>query len=376
MKEVTCHPMAPRGSHILVVGASGVIGAGAVEYFARLEEWDVTALSRRPPILGDACDFSHVAVDLNDAAACRRSIANLPPVTHLIYAAVAEAPGLVEGWKDAALIAVNGAMFANLLDPLANSGGLRHVSLLQGTKAYGAHHHAVEVPCREDQPRDEHPNFYWLHEDHLRLRAGEGGFAFTIFRPQVLLGAAPGAAMNPVAPIGAYAALCRELGRPFAFPGSAGAIWEVVDSGLLAEAFAWAATSPAAADQTFNLTNGDVLVPTHVWPHIAERCGLETGGEPPSSLAAFFAEAEVQAAWTRLVQRHGLRFGTLSKLLGESHHYLDLLLGAKIAAKSVPVLLSTIKIRQAGFGACRDSRESLLYWLDRMVELKLLPPFA
>jgi nucleoside-diphosphate-sugar epimerase len=361
--------------HLLVVGASGVIGTGAVEHFARLDEWEVTALSRRRPIVADGCVFSHVGADLNDADACRRTVASLRPVTHLIYAAVAEAPGLVGGWYDQALIAANGAMFTNLLDPLAQSGSLRHVSLLQGTKAYGAHHHPVEVPCREDRPRDDHPNFYWLHEDHTRLRARQAGFTFTIFRPQVLLGAAPGAAMNPVAPIGAYAALCRELGRPFAFPGDPSALWEVVDTGLLAEAFAWAATSPAAANQIFNLTNGDVLVPAWAWPHFADRLGLSIVGEAPPSLAAFFAGEEAQGAWTRLTQRYGLRVGTLTELLGESHHYLDLLLGARIAAKSVPVLLSTIKIRQAGFNACRDSRDSLLYWLGRMVELKLLPPF-
>ncbi len=339
-----------------------------------MDGWQVTALSRRQPIVADDSAYSHLAADLGDAAGCRSAIASLPPVTHLVYAAAKEAAGLVGGWYDPALIAANGAMFANLLDPLAQSGSLRHVSLLQGTKAYGAHHHAVEVPCREDAPRDDHPNFYWLQEDHLRLRAAEAGFAFTIWRPQVLLGGAPGAAINPVAPIGAYAALCRELGRPFAFPGAPTALWEVVDTALLAEALAWAAAAPAAAGQTFNLTNGDVLVPAHAWRHIADRLGLATEGEPPARFAAFFAEEEVQAAWARLAQRHGLRLGTLPELLGESHHYVDLLLGARIADKAVPVLVSTIKIRAAGFSACRDSTESLLHWLRRMAELRLLPP--
>ena len=376
LERISVKPDFTQAGHILVAGASGVIGAGAVEHFARIDGWEVTALSRRRPVVAGDCIFSHVSVDLGDADACRRAVADLPPVTNLIYAAVTEAPGLVGGWRDPGLIAANGAMFANLLDPLAGSGNLRHVSLLQGTKAYGAHHHAVEVPCREDRPRDDHPNFYWLHEDHLRQRAQEAGFAFTIFRPQVLLGSAPGAAMNPVAAIGAYAALCRELGRPFAFPGNSDALWEVVDTGLLAEAFAWAALSPAAAGQTFNITNGDVLAPGQAWPHLADRLGLSADGAAPSGLAAFFAEAEVHAAWERLVKRHGLRIATLPALLGESHHYVDLLLSERIAARPVPLLLSTIKLRQAGFGACRDSLNSLLHWLDRMVELTLLPPFA
>jgi nucleoside-diphosphate-sugar epimerase len=361
--------------HLLVVGASGVIGAGAVEHFARTG-WRVTALSRRPPIVGADCAFEHLGVDLADERTCAAAVAAMPPVTHLVYAAVSEAPGLVTGWRDQALIDANGRMFANILDPLATAGALRHVCLLQGTKAYGAHRHPVEVPCREDCPRDDHPNFYWLHEDHARRRAAEHGFGFTIFRPQVLFGAAPGAAMNPVAAIGAYAALTRELGRPFACPGDSHALMEVVDTGLIAEAFDWAMAAPAARDRTFNLTNGDVLVLSHAWPHLAAVLGLAADGEAPASLAAFFAEAETQAAWARLVAQHGLRIADLPALLGESHHYLDLLVGARIAAKSVPVLLSTIRIRQAGFPACRDSLGSLVHWLGRMIELKLLPPMG
>lgn len=358
---------------MLIIGASGVIGTGAVEHFGQLPGWRVTALSRRVPIVDQACTFDMVSADLADSEACAQVIAALPPVTHMIYAAVREATGLVNGWRDEQLIAENGRMFANILDPVAAAGHLRHLSLLQGAKAYGAHRHPVTTPCKEDRPRDDHPNFYWLHEDHGRLRAAEAGFALTIFRPQVLLGSAPGAAMNPVAAIGAYAALCRELGRPFSYPGNAPSLCELVDTALLAEAFAWAAESPAAQNQIFNITNGDAFVMQHAWPDLAAALGLVDGGAAPQSLAAFFAEPESQAAWGRIVARDGLRIASLPALLGQSHHYVDLLLGSRIAEKSMPMLLSTIKIRQAGFAACRDSFESLVHWLDRMAELRLLP---
>ena len=361
--------------HLLIAGGSGVIGAGAVEHFARAG-WRVTTVSRRAPIVDDECRFDHIAVDLLDRDAVAAAIAESSPVTHLIYAAVKEAPGLVSGWYDPAQIEANGAMFANLIDPLAKTGALAHVSLLQGTKAYGAHHHLIEVPAREDRPRDPHPNFYWLHEDRLRARAAEAGFDFTIFRPQVLLGGAPGAAMNPVAAIGAYAALCRALGRPFAYPGADTAFIELVDTALLAEALDWAAFAPAAAGQVFNIANGDVLVPSHAWLHLGEAMGLATGEPHAMKLVDFFAEPESKAAWARLVERHGLRIAELSGLLGESHHYVDLLLGNRLAERSVPVLLSTIKIRKAGFTDCRDSLSSLIHWLGRMVELRLLPPLG
>lgn len=359
--------------HVLIAGASGVIGTGAVEHFAGLPGWRVTALSRRRPFTL-ATNYDHIVCDLTDADGCRRTVAALPPVTHLIYAAVSEAPGLISGWYDDAVIATNGRMFAHILDPLVGSRTLRHVSLVQGAKAYGAHHHPTEVPAREDRPRDPHANFYWLHEDMLRARAAEASFTFTIFRPQVMLGTAPGAAMNPVVPIGAYAALCRELGRPFAFPGNGPTVWEMVDTGLLAQAFEWAAGADAAHGETFNITNGDVMVLEHAWPHLAKSFGLGTAGSLPPSLAALFGAPEVQEAWSRIAARHDLRIADLPTLLGESHHYLDLLLGARIGAKAVPVLLSTIKLRQAGFGACRDSLASLQASLERMVTLKLLPP--
>lgn len=360
--------------HLLVAGASGVIGSAAVEHFAKLPDWRVTALSRRRPVVGSTAAFTHAAVDLSDATACDAFVQASPPVTHLVYAAVSESPDLASGWRDPQRIAENGALFANLLTPLARAGTLRHVNLLQGAKAYGAHMHAVTVPLREDAPRDPHENFYWLHEDLLRQIAASRHFAFTIFRPQVLLGWAPGAAMNQVAAIGAYAALCRERSLPFALPGDSAALWEMADAGLLAEAMAWAAGSPAAAGETFNLTNGDIFVLRHAWPELAQRLGLVAEGCSPADFRSLFAEPASQAAWSAIAGRHRLAEPSLPALLGQSGIYLDLLLAPRIADKASPVLLSTIKLRQAGFAACRDSLESLVAQLKRMIELRLLPP--
>ncbi|MBV1687848.1 NAD-dependent epimerase/dehydratase family protein [Novosphingobium sp. G106] len=366
--------MSSERSHLLVAGASGVIGSAATEHFAQMSGWRVTALSRRRPVVDPGCDFDHAAVDLGDAAACATLVDRLPPVTHLIYAAVSEAPDLAPGWRDPERMAQNDAMFANLLTPLLGRGSLEHVSLLQGAKAYGAHVHPVTVPLREESPRDPHANFYWLHEDRLRAAAARDGFGFTIFRPQILLGWAPGAAMNPVAAIGAYAALCRELGLPFVLPASGNALWEMVDAGLLAQAMAWAARTPAAAGEIFNITNGDTFVLRHAWPDLARRCGLGEEGPAPSAFRAFFAAHESQAAWQAIARRHDLAEHSLAALLGQSDVYLDLLGSRQIAEKASPVLLSTIKLRQAGFDRCRDSLESLLLQLERMIALRLLPP--
>lgn len=155
-----------RGS-VLVAGASGLVGTATVERFLS-EGWDVVALSRREPEVVSDRPLHHVAVDLRDEPAVRAAVQSLGEVSHVVYAAVHELAGLVGGWSEAEQMHANDAMFRNLLAPLTAVGSLEHVTLLQGTKAYGAHLHAIRVPARERHPRDDHPNFYWLQEDYLR----------------------------------------------------------------------------------------------------------------------------------------------------------------------------------------------------------------
>ena len=65
----------------------------------------------------------------------------------------------------------------------------------------------------------------------------------------------------------------------------------------------------------------------------------------------------------------------LMALLGESHHYADALLRPGFdGTPGTPTLLSTIKLRQAGFGACCDSEETLRYWAQELAARGLTPP--
>ena len=216
---------------VLVAGASGVVGRAALERLAPVHR--AFGLSRRPP---DTDAGRHLRVDLTDREATRRALADLPPVTHLVYAALFEKPGLLEGWVEADQMETNRVMLEHCLEGLAGHP-LAHVSLLQGTKAYGAHRMRMRVPGREREPRVEHPNFYWLQEDLLRARAAQADFAFTIWRPPVIVGHALGAPMNVLAVLGVYAAVAAETGEGFAFPGGACGPVDVVDARLLADAF-------------------------------------------------------------------------------------------------------------------------------------------
>ena len=119
-------------------GASGLVGYAAVEHFAQQDDWDVVGVSRRIP---DGLEGAEViSVDLTDTARCAEVFGRMSDVTHLVYAALYEKPGLVEGWFQKDQMETNLAMLNNLFSPLeAVAQNLQHVSLLQGTKAYGVH---------------------------------------------------------------------------------------------------------------------------------------------------------------------------------------------------------------------------------------------
>jgi nucleoside-diphosphate-sugar epimerase len=356
---------------VLIVGASGVVGQAAVEHFARLDGWSTVALSRRPPDLAAGISCRHIATDLTDAQGCRNAMASLGSVTHLVYAALHEKPGLVAGWRDRDQMATNLAMLCNVLTPLRQHP-LQHVSLLQGTKAYGVHLHRIQVPARERWPRDRHENFYWLQEDHLRAEAARHGFAFTIFRPQIVFGDAIGAAMNITPVLAAYAAICRAEGLAFSYPGGPPYVLEAVDAGLMARALAWAAQAPNAAGETFNITNGDVFVWHNVWPAIADVLGVEAGPAVPRRLADFLPSKA--ATWERIATGHGLRCADLGHLLGQSHHYADFCLATGLQEPPPPVLVSTIKLRQAGFSECIDTETMFHQQLASLVAKRIVPP--
>jgi nucleoside-diphosphate-sugar epimerase len=356
---------------VLVAGASGLVGTAAVERFLA-EAFEVIALSRRAPEVSSAARFRHVAVDLRREAGCQDAVADLADVTHVVYAAVYEKPGLVAGWTERDQMETNLAMLQNLMEPLCVAApGLQHVSLLQGTKAYGAHLHAIPIPAREQLPRDDHENFYWLQEDYLNEKARHGGWQFTIWRPQLIVGPNYGVVMNLPPVIGAYAAICREEGRPFGFPGGASWVWEAVDTRLLADALAWGATSASAAGETFNLTNGEVFEWRSLWPAMANVLGIEPGPDSPLSLAEFLPSRA--AVWDRIVNKHDLRRLSMGQLLGESHHYADLCFGYGAATPPPPTFLSTVKVKQAGFGGTWDTEESFCHWLRVLIDRKVLP---
>jgi nucleoside-diphosphate-sugar epimerase len=360
----------------LVTGALGVIGRAVVERLAARTDVQVVGLARRAPDSGleHALRAAPNAVqwlrcDLTDAAATRAALAAHRDATHLVYAALYEKPELIRGWLAPDHVDVNGAMLHHTFAALEGAP-LAHVSLLQGTKAYGAHAGlAMRVPAREHDAKRNHANFYFVQQDELEARAAKTGFEWTIFRPQVVLGVAVGSAMNPVATLGAYAAIQRELGEPLVFPGHPHVLTECIDARIIAAAIEWSWREPRANREAINLTNGDVIVWRTFFERLAAMYGLRVAEVPGRVGEAMPKRGDV---WRRIAQRESLRIADLDALIGLSWQYADILWAAPAPAP-VPTLVSSIKARQLGFGDCIDSEECIVQHLEAMRALGYLP---
>lgn len=361
---------------VLIVGASGLVGSAAVDHFLESDkQWEVIALSRRVPDIASKASYQHLQVDLRDAEKCAEALGALTGITHVIYSALYEKPGLVTGWLDEDYLEINTEMIHNVLGSLSASWDtIEHVSTLQGTKAYGFHLGPMKIPARERTPRHPHRNFYWEQEDYVRDMAERHGWTWTVLRPHLVTGGAIGVAMNLPPVIGVYAAICQELGLPFGFPGGTPAPWEAVDARVVASALEWAATSPHAAGEIFNVTNGEVFDWRDLWPSIADSLGLEVGPDTPRPLATFLPEHA--DTWDRIVEKHNLQRNSLEEVLGESHHLVDLVFGYGLEEPPPAAFVSSIKIRQAGFADCMDSEEMWQYWLQHLQDRKVIPSFS
>ena len=356
---------------VVVAGATGLVGNAALRHFGSADGCEVVALSRRRP--RDLFGARHVALDLTDAAQCAAAAAEFRGATHLVYAALYEEPNLVDGWRDQHQIAINDKMLRTLmgaLEPVAPQ--LAHVALLQGTKAYGVHVRPLTVPAREGRSEMyEQPNFYWAQENFLReLQKGKAGH-FSILRPVLIVGLAMGGAMDLIPPLGVYAAMLREQGRPLDYPGGAARVAQAVDVDLLARAIAWSGEAETARNEAFNVTNGDVFTWENIWPAIADALGMKPGRAVPLSMAREFPSWI--APWDALRRKHDLLAPGLKEFVGLSFQYADYSMRYGHAESAPPSIVSTVKINRAGFTEMMDTEDMFKKWFAQARESRLLP---
>ena len=348
----------------LVVGTSGIVGS-ATTALLLAEGWTVFGLARRPEADGAV---RPVAADLQDAAGTAAALRGVDPDAVFIATWSRQA-------TEAENIRVNAAMVRNLLDGLRPAGTVRHVALVTGLKHYLGPFEAYgkgklpQTPFREEQGRLDVENFYYAQEDEVFAAAKRDGFGWSVHRPHTVIGKAVGNAMNMGTTLAAYATLCRETGRPFRFPGSA-AQWngltDMTDARLLARQLLWATETPAAADQAFNVVNGDVFRWSWMWERIAGWFGLEPAPFDGSVQPLEQQMAEDGPVWRRIAERDGLAEPDLARLASPWHTDADL-------GRPIEVVTDMSKSRKLGFTAYQASDEAFFDLFARLRADRLIP---
>ncbi|MHA7274124.1 SDR family oxidoreductase [Arthrobacter sp. TMT4-20] len=355
---------AQTGGIALVVGASGIAGSALVEKLAG-EGWQVLAMSRTEGT--PKANVRYVPADLSSPQSLKDALADVAP-TQVFFTAWARQD------TEEANIRVNAAMLRNLLEALAGKP-VAHVALMTGLKHYLGPFEAYgegempDTPFHEEEPRLPVNNFYYAQEDELWAAAAAQGFTWSVHRSHTVIGHAVGNAMNMGLTLAAYAALCKESGRRFIFPGSEthwNSLTDMTDAGLLADHMVWAATSPNGANEAFNVVNGDVFRWRWMWQQLAAHFGVEAEGfrDQPRPLAVQMAGADAQ--WRELVAAHGLAEPRLDRVASWWHTDGDL-------GRNLEVVADMSKSRIAGFTGYRRTLDAFTDLFERYRADKLIP---
>lgn len=347
--------------HALVVGATGVVGRAISQQLAAYPDWRVTCATRSGKALSGA---TGIAVDLMDPQAVIAAASQLDRVTHMFYAAYQ--PRMTRSEE----VEPNLTMLRHAIDLAeGTSDALQHVTLITGGKYYGLQWGAIRTPARESAPRHLGPNFYYAQHDHMVARSAAARWTWSHLVPPYVTGFSERAPMNLVMVIAVLATLAKEVGAPLRFPGPAiawGALHHLADANQIAAAAKWAAESPAARNEIFNVANGDPGRWRNVWPTIATYFDVPLSEPLPVPLPQLVAG--LGEVWRRIAKRHDLEEPDLHALV--DWQWADYMFKHAFAND---VIFELGKIRRAGFDGCLDSEATLLGRFDELRSLRFIP---
>ncbi len=355
------HPL----SRPLVVGVTGIAGHALAERLA-VRGGHLLGLSRRGTSPVGEVESLHA--DLTDPAALREALAGTRPSSVFLTAWARQ-----ETEEDN--IRVNGGMVRDVLEAACAEGTVSHVALMTGLKHYLGPFEAYgegtlpETPFVETEPRLDAPNFYYAQEDELFAAAARHRFTWSVHRAHTVVGYAVGNAMNIASSLAVYAALCRETGRKFTFPGSRqqwDGLTDMSDAGQVAEHMIWATESPAAHDQALNVVDGDVFRWRWMWPRLAELLHVEPEGFEDEPRPLEEQTAGMADVWATIAEREGLREGRLDHVASFWHTDGDL-------GRDVECLTDMSRSRLAGFTGYVRTLDAFARVFDRLAADRVVP---
>ncbi|KAL2015073.1 hypothetical protein VTK56DRAFT_6408 [Thermocarpiscus australiensis] len=398
-------------SSAIVVGATGILGREIVKQLARHpDKWKtVYALSRSKKDEYPS-NVVHSHIDLLTSADGMAKELQGVHAEYVFFAAYLQKDTEEENWK------VNGDMLDNFLKALETTGAtktLKRILLVTGCKQYGVHLGQAKNPMVETDPwlRDAPfpPNFYYRQQDILRSFCEKhSGISWVVTYPNDVIGFAKGNFMNLAEGLAIYAAVSKELGEDLVFPGSETFYTKFdsfTSSKLHAQFCEWAMLEPKAANQAFNVVNGDVQSWQDLWPRLARRFGMrvkpdqfagrsalasktQLGPQPPPislqaeeaglkgrippselsqtvSLVKWSQQDKVKQAWKRLAERENLQKDALEK---GTWAFIDFVLG-----RNYDLVISMSKAREAGWTGYQDTWKAFSDVFGELEAAKVLP---
>jgi nucleoside-diphosphate-sugar epimerase len=349
----------------LIAGATGIVGLNLASHLASQGDWAVYGLARQP---GSSPGVQPVAADLLQPDSLQTALQNVNP-THVFITTWMRQPTEAEN------IRVNSALVRNLLQTISSSRSVEHVALVTGLKHYLGPFETYgkgklpATPFREDQERLAIENFYYAQEDELFAATERDGFGWSVHRPHTIIGYAVGNAMNMGVTLATYATLCRETGRPFVFPGSAvqwNGLTDMTDARLLARHLQWAATTPAARNQAFNIVNGDVFRWSWMWDRLAQWFGIPAASYPGEATPLERQLADAAPIWAEMARKYSLVEPNLHVLASAWHTDADL-------GRPIEVVTDMSKSRKLGFLDYQATEDSFFDLFRTLRQTRIIP---
>lgn len=377
------------GKVAFVTGANGITGSYILEHLSNQpwSEWSELIATSRSSLEIIATDDRIKFIPLDFTKPPAELISEMrticSKVTHAFFSSY------IHDDDFAQLNVKNAGIFEHFLDSItAVAPALEAVVLQTGGKYYNVHLGPVPSPIREEQPRRETPmgNFYFAQEDYLIAKQKEfNKWRWTVIRPEAIIGctARPNG-MNAALCILLYLLVHKELGIQAKMPTNQ-IYWEgydnISDARLVADMSVWAATTPSAGNEAFNVANGDFFCWQYFWPRLAQYVGAEASsdqvfekprparGETQIELKFQDWAEENQAVWDEMCDVAG--FADAKRTFSECNWPFQ----TWVFQRGWNSTLSINKARRFGWMGHRDSFESFTEAFDRFVEVGQVPPF-
>jgi nucleoside-diphosphate-sugar epimerase len=284
-------------TRVLVTGGAGTIGAAVVRRLLREPAWEVRVADHReaPAWMRDACEI-HTG-DLRERDVARAATQGCPRVIHL----AAIVGGIANFHKlPFTLTAVNNALTGAIVEAAVHE----QVQRLVYVSSSMVFERATEYPTTEEHvlacpsPRSAYGFSKLSGEVYARAAHDQHGLAYTICRPFNAYG--PGELPDRDEPGIAHAVpdlIAKTLAgqRPLQIFGSGEQTRTLTHVDDIADGIVTAMSSPAAANEDFNISASQELTVAQIAAIIWEQCGNDPAELALEHLPSF--EVDVQRRW-------------------------------------------------------------------------------